>query len=118
MKKTMLYLLAIIGFIVGIAGLILASITINEKNRIETFKEQPTYEEVEKEMEFWLLSDNIDIKNKKEVKNYVVYYAKDCNYNDRYYAIMYKLKSGSLMSYYWEYSHWIESDYHHYEYGR
>ena len=116
MKKWLLSILAIAGIVIGIAGLILASIAVNEKNRLRTHSEMPSYEVVEKELEFWLVSDKIDVNNKTVYQDYVVYYAKDCNHN-RYYEVVYVMRSGSLMSYYWEYSHWIPSDHSSWTYG-
>jgi hypothetical protein len=115
-KKAILYTLAVIGMLLGIAGFIAAGVAIQERNRADSFDKAPTFEQVEEDLEYWLISDSVYVDRKEKIENYIVYYALIYRgQRSEYYAAVYKMESGSLMSYYWQYSHSVEIDYRTYE---
>ena len=116
MKKGLLYTLAVIGILLGIGGFIIAGVAIQENNRADAFDHAPTFEDVEEDLEYWLITNAVYVDRKEKIENYIVYYA--LAYREerpKYYAVVYKIENGSMMSYYWKYSHLVQIDYGEYK---
>lgn len=77
--------------------------------REEALKNPPSYAEVEKDMEFWLLSSYTDA-SKREIKgDYAIYRIHHCGMCLKYYKAVYVLKRVNAI-YYWEFSHIVEEN--------
>ena len=115
-KKIIEVIVVSIAILIGVIGFVFGSIAIHDKSRMNAHKEPPTCEQVEKEMEFWLVSDEIVIHHKTVYQDYIVYYALDNN-RRLYYEVVYVLESDNAFDHHWEYSHWVPSDHSSWQYG-
>ena len=105
-KKTCWVVMFIVSISIGIC-VIIATASMN-KNK--AYDEAPTYEQVEEELEYWLVADYVNVERKEKVEDYVIYYV-NCDRHDGYYAVVYKIKGGNYLSYHWEYSHHVQIGY-------
>lgn len=110
MEKTKKFLLVaafVIAIIIGTIGFVAGPAAIANMSRNRTYKEPPTFEEVQEELEYWLVSNKIHVERKEKVEDYIIYYVQDYQRGFRYYAVVYKVKGGNYLSYHWEYSHHV-----------
>lgn len=104
-KKIIVGIMFAVGLFLIVGGLIKGMLNEHNKRREEALNNPPTYTQVEKDMEFWLLSSYIDA-SKREIKgDYAIYRIHHCSMCTKYYKAVYVLKSENAFNYYWEFSH-------------
>ena len=106
LKKIAWITMFIVCVVIGIGVLI----TIASMSKNRTYDESPTYEQVEAELEYWLVADYVNVERKEKVEDYVIYYV-NCDRQGGYYAVVYKVKPGNYLSFHWEYSHHVQIGY-------
>ena len=110
MKNWLIGIGVALAIIFGVVGFVFGGIAIHEKRVVRMYDEPPSFEKVEEELEFWLVSDNVHVERKEKIEDYIVYYVQDYSRGFKYYAVVYKIEKESAMKMYWKYSHHVSID--------
>lgn len=108
--KALKILCLVLGIFLVVGGFTKGMLDEHNKRREEALNNPPTYTQVEKDMEFWLLTSYADASDRVIKGDYTIYRVHHCSMCTKYYKAIYVLNSENAFSYYWEFSHIVEEN--------